>query len=78
MASEITQHAGLSFLPKPQDLIGTYRRFGEFGPVYQIIGVGPLLDDGDVLLTLHIPGPTELEEEFERRYSRVILDPEES
>lgn len=60
-------------VPRPVDLIGCYRRFGDFGPVYEIRSVAADLPDGDVLLQLHLP---ETDEDVELRYSVVLRHPE--
>ena len=62
-------------LPSPQELVGTYRRFGESGPVYKVVRVIHELENGDALLQLSLP---EAQTEMERRYSRVVCDPEEN
>lgn len=37
-------------MPDPQSLVGTWRRFGPAGPVYEIIGLGSELADGDRMI----------------------------
>lgn len=60
-------------IPRPADLVGSWRRFGDFGPVYEIQGVAAELPDGDVLLHLRLP---ESNEEVDVRYSVVLRHPE--
>lgn len=61
-------------LPTPEDLVGTVRRFGPYGPAYEIVEVVRDLDDGDTLLKLRV---VENEEVVEEKYSIVLKDPEE-
>lgn len=60
-------------VPEPAQLVGSYRRFGDFGPVYEIRGVAAELPDGDVLLRLRLP---ETNEEADLRYTLVLQHPE--
>ena len=60
-------------IPSPSELVGSFRRFGDFGPVYEVRAVVGDLPDGDVLLHLQLP---ETEEELNLRYSQVIRHPE--
>ena len=59
----------------PDSLVGTYRRFGIVGPVYEIIEVLNELDDGDVLMKIRV---LESGEETEYRYSKILDDPKEA
>ncbi len=59
----------------PDSLIGTYRRFGIVGSVYEIIEVLHELDDGDVVMKIRVP---ESGEEAEYRYSDILDDPKEA
>ena len=64
----------LRAIPRPHDLIGTIRRFGETGPVYIVRSV---VDDhigDDALLRIEIP---ETGEELELPYLTAIFDPVE-
>ena len=36
--------------PGPHAILGTFRRFGPVGPVYEVAGVIAELDDGDTLM----------------------------
>lgn len=60
-------------VPSPADLVGSYRRFGDFGPVYEVRRVEAELPDGDTLLRLLVP---ETSEEVDIRYSIVLRHPE--
>lgn len=66
-----------AFLPKPQSLVGAFRRFGETGPVYEVLQVLHQLPDGDFLMKIQVQGPEEIAEVLERKYSLIIRDPEE-
>ena len=57
----------------PAQLVGHYRRFGPFGPLYEIVAIRQTLTDGDTLLHVRLP---ENDEEVDVRYSQVIQDPE--
>lgn len=61
-------------VPSPEDLVGTVRRFGQFGPEYVIEKVLRPLDNGDYLLKISV---AETGEEDEREYSFVLRDPGE-
>jgi|GEM_PF-262722 len=61
-------------LPLPASLVGTWRRFGLFGPVYEIIGVGNKLPDGDVLMRVRV---VESGEELDYRFADILDDPKE-
>jgi hypothetical protein len=39
-----------SMIPQPTSLVGTWRRFGPVGPVYEIIAAGAELPDGDRMM----------------------------
>ena len=60
-------------IPGPSELIGAFRRFGDFGPIYEIRSIAAELPDGDVLLHLRLP---ETNEEADLRYSVIIRHPE--
>jgi hypothetical protein len=53
--------------------VGTFRRFSEFGPAYEITRVGTARPGGDVLMHVRVP---ETGEEAEVLYSAVLRDPE--
>jgi hypothetical protein len=60
-------------IPNPADLIGSYKRFGDFGPVYVVEAVGAQLPGGDVSLRLRL---LETEELVDLPYSMVLRHPE--
>ena len=60
--------------PQPANLIGTWRRFGAVGPVYEIIGSGNELPDGDRLMRIRV---VETDEEVDYRLAEILDDPRE-
>ncbi len=58
--------------PRRDALIGSFRRFGESGPVYRILGKQEELPDGEVMLRVQV---VETGEEASYRLSRAIEDP---
>lgn len=54
-------------------LKGTYKRFSEVGPVYQVGDVITVLDDGDSLIEITI---VETSERTEYRLSKILKDPD--
>jgi hypothetical protein len=75
MISMETQRVLSDTLPGPQDLVGTFRRFGPFGPAYKITGVLEVLKDGEALLQAEV---VETGEKIQRRYSFTLQDPEDA
>ncbi|HXA25799.1 MAG TPA: DUF5397 family protein [Acetobacteraceae bacterium] len=61
-------------LPEPQCLIGTWRRFGPVGPVYEIIGLGKELPDHDRWMRIRV---VETGEEVDHRFTNILDDPRE-
>ena len=59
---------------EPQDLIGTWRRFGLSGPVYEIIAEGKKLPAGDETLRIRV---VETGEELDYRLADILDDPKE-
>lgn len=60
-------------LPAPTQLLGSWRRMGDFGPLYVIHDIGETLVDGDVLLQIEVLGT---EERLQLPWSIVIRHPE--
>ncbi len=60
--------------PDPRALLGTYRRFGPVGPVYEVAGVIRELDNGDTLMKVVV---VQTGEEAEYRYTHILDDPKE-
>jgi len=58
----------------PQALVGTWRRFGAAGPVYEIIGVGQALPDHDRMMRIRV---VETGEEVDYRFAEILDDPRE-
>jgi hypothetical protein len=61
-------------LPQPANLVGTWRRFRAVGPVYEIIGSGKELPDGDRLMRVRV---VETGEEVDYRFTAILDDPRE-
>ncbi|MFO7639720.1 MAG: DUF5397 family protein [Candidatus Competibacteraceae bacterium] len=59
---------------EPQTLVGTWRRFGISGPVYEILARGEKLPTGDETLRVRV---VETGEELDYRLSDVLDDPKE-
>ncbi len=65
---------GSDKLPRPANLVGTWRRFGLAGPVYEIIGTGKELAGGDCLMRVRV---VETGEEVDYRLAEILDDPRE-
>jgi hypothetical protein len=65
---------GIATLPQPATLVGTWRRFGAAGPVYEIIGIGSELPGGDRLMRVRV---VETGEEVDYRLAEILDDPRE-
>ncbi|NTW70590.1 MAG: DUF5397 family protein [Chlorobiaceae bacterium] len=61
-------------LPLPTSLVGSWRRFGLLGPVYEIIAVGKNLPNGDLLMRVRV---VESGEELDYRFTDILNDPKE-
>ena len=59
---------------RPESLVGTWRRFGPVGPVYEIIAAGKQMPDGDHLMRIRV---LESGEEAEYRFTAIMDDPRE-
>ena len=59
----------------PENLVGSWRRFGPVGPVYQVVGIGNEAPDGDKLMVIKL---LESDEVAEYRLSHVLDDPVEN
>ena len=57
------------------ELVGTWRRFGPLGPVYEIVGECAGLPNGDRLMRIRV---VESGEEVEYKLSEILDDPKES
>jgi len=60
--------------PNVQALVGTWRRFGQVGPVYEIISVGDALAGGDRMMRIRV---LETCEEVDYRLADILDDPRE-
>ena len=67
-------HTDTTRLPRPANLVGTWRRFGAAGPVYEIIGMGYELPGGDRLMRVRV---VETGEEVDYRFAEILDDPRE-
>ncbi len=61
-------------IPQPSSLVGTWRRFGAVGPVYEIIGAGVELPNGDRMMRVRV---IESGEEVDYRFTDILDDPRE-
>jgi hypothetical protein len=61
-------------MPQPANLVGTWRRFGSVGPVYEIVGTGSELPNGDRLMRIRV---VETDEEVDYRLTEILDDPRE-
>jgi hypothetical protein len=68
-------HTGTAKLPQPRDLVGTWRRFGAVGPVYEIIGAGQEVPGRGRMMRVRV---VETGEELDYRLAEILDDPRES
>lgn len=68
-------HPNTAQRPQPASLVGTWRRFGPVGPVYEIIAIGAELPDGDRLMRVRV---AETGEEVDYRLTGILDDPREN
>jgi len=54
--------------------VGTWRRFGQVGPVYEVIAEGPALPNGDRVMRVRV---IETGEEVDYRLTEILDDPKE-
>ena len=66
--------ADATTLPHPDTLLGTWRRFGVAGPVYEIIGIGRDVPGQDRTLRIRV---VESGEELDYRLAEILDDPRE-
>ena len=59
---------------QPLNLVGTWRRFGSAGPVYEILSAGRPLADGDQMMRIRV---VESGEELDYRLAEILDDPRE-
>jgi hypothetical protein len=59
-------------IPRPSSLVGTWRRFGPVGPVYEIIAAGRELPGGDTMMRVRV---VESGEEVDYRFTDILDDP---
>lgn len=58
----------------PQRVVGTWRRFGLTGPVYEIVGKKTDLPDGDAVMRVRV---VETGEEVDYKLTDILDDPAE-
>lgn len=68
-------HPGTAKMAQPANLIGTWRRFGAVGPVYEIVGHGGERPTGDRTMRIRV---VETGEELDYRLAEILDDPRES
>jgi Family of unknown function (DUF5397) len=61
------------FIP-PERLVGTWRRFGVAGPVYEIVGVGREEPNGERIMRIRV---VESGEEADYKMTEILDDPRE-
>ena len=61
-------------MPQPANLLGTWRRFGAVGPVYEFISTGDEVPGGDRLMRIRV---VETGEELDYRLAEILDDPRE-
>ncbi len=59
---------------QPEQLVGTWRRFGVVGPVYEIVQAGRELPDGDRMMRVRV---LESGEEVDYKLTDLLEDPRE-
>jgi hypothetical protein len=67
-------NAALAPIPLPDTLVGTWRRFGTAGPVYEVLAIGENLPGGDRYMRVRV---VETGEELNYRYTEILDDPRE-
>jgi hypothetical protein len=60
---------------EPQLLVGTWRRFGSLGPVYQVLSEGAPSPNGDRRIRIHV---LESGEELDYGVDKISDDPREA
>ena len=58
--------------PYFKSLLGTWRRFGQVGPVYEVVEAGDELPDGDRWMRVRV---VETGEELDYRLTAILDDP---
>jgi hypothetical protein len=58
---------------EPQTLVGTWRRFGAIGPVYEVVGVGKV-EGEELWMRIRLP---ESGEEADYKLTDLLDDPKE-
>lgn len=58
-----------------EKVTNAFRRFGRFGPVYQVMGMSRKTEQGDLLMKIHV---LETKEELEYPFASILRDPQEN
>ncbi len=61
-------------MSQPEELVGTWRRFGPVGPVYEIIGGEKTSTHGDRTMRIRV---IETGEEVDYKLAEILDDPKE-
>jgi hypothetical protein len=59
----------------PQEIHNSFRRFGHFGPVYQVIGFSRETEKGAIMMKIHV---FETNEDLEYPFLSILEDPQEN
>ena len=57
---------------EPQQIVGTWRRFGLVGPVYEVVGVGARIGEADHWMRVRLPDTGET---VDYKLSDILDDP---
>jgi len=73
--AQMTDTALASAAENHESLLGTWRRFGDLGPVYEIIAMAPAKPDGTPMMRIRV---LESGEELDHNLAYVLADPREA
>lgn len=62
----------------PESIINSYRRFGGYGTLYQVISLVQKLDNNDAVMRIKTIEPSGREEELDLHFSDIVTDPQEA
>ena len=65
---------GRTCVIQAEQLVGTWRRFGSLGPLYEVVEAGKVLPDGDRLMRVRV---VESGEEVDYKLTDILDDPKE-
>jgi len=72
MAHQATNY---SYQTMPEQIKNSFRRFGRFGPVYQVMGISRKTEAGDIMMKVHV---FETNEDVEYSFLNILEDPQEN